>query len=195
MEPKRQHSARANTPGVFTGVGELRDKYLYEEKGLELLAYLQYSVDDGAPQSRFLEDVIIHFRTYKTLSCKADWIDLKLKQFWHHWSDPSKNDSEYKQIYAHGVKALPRMRVESASWVKSRAQDLKILYDNLGRGRGRVLRSVSRTPAFQKTQTPIEASGTGPNSKALRRRRKRRRRRNMDSPSKSLAARDVSRVQ
>lgn len=190
MDTKRQQGLRAN-PSSAPCPGPPTDKFLYEKRGLELLAYLQYSISAKLPASRFLRDVVAHIKTCnESYKVQIDYIDLKLKQYFDYWRHPSEPLSVYKKVYQLGLKALPRMRRETMSWVESRAEDLKIFYEP--QGRTRVLRSVSRTPAHQDAPTPTKMSATGRSGKKLRKRRQRQSRKATKSPLIPKITRDVS---
>ncbi|KAK5062684.1 hypothetical protein LTR84_004757 [Exophiala bonariae] len=179
MEPTRQQVLRANLSNSVH-FGQPASSFLYEESGLELLAYLQYSINARLPASRFPKDVVAHLENCKQpYKVKLDSVDHKFKLYFDHWRDPRQPLSSYKRIYQFGLKCLPGMRRESIKWVESRAEDLKIFYEP--QRRTRVLRSLSCTPARHEAQTPTKTSTTELTNKSVNKRRQRRSRRTVNS--------------
>ncbi len=146
MDQQRSRKQRSDLNGPHV------DSYLYDEPGLEILAYLERILIYSLPLKSFAPDVIFYYREQLQKNMSVSGIEDKLKLFWSHWHAVSDKPSEWRKIYHLGLKGLPRLKEEKAEWVRKRAISLK---DTKGTPRqlrsastgSRVLRSTAKRPS------------------------------------------------
>jgi len=160
MEPKRNRKPRYNRTGIFTHFYE-DYKYLYTGVSLEILAFIQYTVDEGLHLTSYEHNIISHCSEWLHVSISIKQIEAKLLIFWVHGSSENRRPSDWREIYAKGVNVLPRLPEDKRERARARARELKEL-----------LAFDSSINAKQQTQKTSSASNS--TNRRIRKRQKRR---------------------
>ena len=119
------------------------DAYLYDELGSEILAYLQYAIDERLPSKIIPKALISHLVENRPWKITKARVEAKLKYFWQRTGPAGAKDSDFDLIYQRGYKALPQLPQEFIIQVRKRADDLNVFLNRTDR-RWR-LRSASCT--------------------------------------------------
>jgi hypothetical protein len=157
MAEKRRTSnlALSGDGGLFK-----TDAYLYDDFGSEILAYLQYAIDERLPSKIVPMALISHLKKNCQWKISKARVEAKLKYFWQRTKPAGAKDSNFDLIYQRSYKALPQLPKEFAIQVRKRADDLSIFLNKTDR-RWR-LRSASCTVS------PIRKHATASLSKMSR---------------------------
>ena len=167
---------RRTRSSTNNGIKPDEHKYFYEESGLEILAYLQYTIDERLP---FVSSkVVSHCRERFWSIVSVSTVEDKLRLYWDHWHADEYKATDWKKIYRLGIRGLPHLDEDKVKWVKARAGSIKNSLD--AKGTPRQLRSASYVPRESGGKSQEQSSNLIKKSGADR---IRKRRRDNDTPT------------